>query len=114
MEDGKYLVPRQVVVQAEILPGAGPAEMGLLAAGVGLGLLVQWGAAVVMEAVHIPTVPVLIVRVALTVLLGGGAWVVTRPAQGGRVMDYVLALVRYMRAGNAPHLYGPPEGGRRG
>ena len=101
-------MPRQVVARAEVLAGMGPVEAGVLAGAGGAGALLQWVAALVGRVLGLPPAPVLVARVVVALLLVGAGWVATRPAAGGRLADYLLAMARYYRRGAAPLLYGPP------
>ena len=101
-------MPRQVVAQAEVMAGTAPAEAGIMLGGAALGFGAQWLVGIAGKLLHLPVAPVIIMRVALGVLLAASGWVVTRPAQGGRLMDYLAAMLGHWRRGEAPHLYGPP------
>ncbi len=109
-ERQRYLVPRQVVARAEVMSGLGIAELGVIIAGLAAALGVQWAVGLVLGVV-LPRGAVVLARVFCAVVVAGAGWIATRPAQGGRVMDYVAAMVRHWRRGEAPVLYGPGSGG---
>ena len=104
-----YLVPRQVVARTEIMGGVGPAEAGIVLLGLGLGFGAQWLLGVLLRG--LPLTTEIFPRVIVGLALGGSGWILTRPSQGGRLLDYLAAIVRYYRRrGNTPYLYGPPAG----
>ena len=105
----RYLFPRQVVAQNELLAGIGPMEGGLILAGLLLGFGVQWAIGLLGRVAGIPATPVVVVRVIVGVILGGSGWVVSRPVVGGSLLDYLRAMVRFRRKGDVPHLWGPPD-----
>ena len=103
-----FLVPRQVVAQVELAAGVGPAEAAVIAAGAAAGGSLQWVLGVVLRLVGVDGGGAILARAGVGLLLGASGWIMTRPTPGGRIMDYVGAMVRYYRRGDAPHLYGPP------
>lgn len=110
-EDGcVYIIPRQLVARAEVMAGVGPAEAGILLLGAGVGFVAQWVVALLASVFPGAAVPFLIARAIVAVLPPAACRVATRPAPGGRIMDYVLAMVRYWRRGDRPYLYGRPSG----
>jgi hypothetical protein len=106
-----YLVPRRVVARAEIMQGIGITEFGLLVAAAAVGFGAQW---VVGFLGHLlgGRVWVVVPRVLAAVVPPGLVWLTLRPAVGGRVLDYALAMLRYYRGGQRPLLWERVQGAR--
>jgi hypothetical protein len=108
----RYLVPRQIVTRTEIMSGVGPMEALLIAAGLAVGIAVQFLLALIGHLVPAHAVAVrhalLIGRFLIVVLCAGAGYMATRPVAGGSVLDYARAL----RAWSArPHVYLYAQGG---
>ena len=108
----RYLVPRQIVTKTEIVAGIGPIEALLIAAGLAVGIVVQFILALIGHVAppHAAAVhhALLLGRFLVVVLCAGAGYMATRPVSGGSILDYARAI----RAWSArPHVYLYTQGG---
>lgn len=90
MDDKPYLVPRAVTARTELFPGFGFAELGLLAAGGALGLLLF----LILHAFGVPLPPCFIVAVIPT---AAGYFAGRADPHGVRLLAYVTWAREWMR-----------------
>lgn len=108
----RYLVPRQIVTRTEIMSGIGPGEALLIAAGLAVGVVVQFVLALIGHVVpaHAAAVrhALLLGRFLIVVLATGAGYMATRPVAGGSILDYARAMRAWAQR---PHVYLYMSGG---
>ena len=108
----RYLVPRQIVTRTEIMSGIGPMEALLIAAGLAVGIVVQFVLGLIGHLVpaHMASAKhaLLLGRFLVVVLCTGAGYMATRPLAGGSILDYARAMRAWA---SRPHVYLYTQGG---